>query len=398
MQLYNTLTAHKEPFEIPTERPVTVYVCGVTPYDTTHVGHARTYLTFDILIRYLKWRGAQVHYVQNVTDVDDPLFERARRDGVDWRKLAEEQTAQYVADTAALNITAPDHFPRASAEIAGMINIIERLVELGHAYVRAGNVYFSVNSDPHFGALAQLGRAEMLELANQRGNNPDDPHKDDPLDFVLWQRGNPDDPTWDSPFGPGRPGWHIECSAMATRYLGPQIDIHGGGSDLIFPHHACEIAQTEPYTDLRPFVRFWMHTGLVWLDGAKMSKSLGNLVFVRDALETHSANILRWYLLSHHYREDFHYERAAVSDIAAQVVMFERTLQLEGGTGTVLDLANVRIAFDAALGDDLDTARTQEILLAAARQIQQAAAAGQQVAAAQATLAELLQTFGLQLS
>ena len=236
-----------------TPRPLTLSVCGVTPFDTTHIGHARTFLTFDVLVRYLRSRGAEVRYCQNVTDVDDPLFERAKRDGVTWQELTEQQVAQLQRDYAGLNIAPPTYFPRASEEIGAMIPIIERLVELGHAYVVDGEVYFSVATDPEFGKMAHMGYDELLATANQRGNRPDDPKKRDPLDFVLWQTGKDDDPKWPSPLGDGRPGWHIECSAMATKYLGDQLDIHGGGADLIFPHHPCEMAQSEPVPGTRPW-------------------------------------------------------------------------------------------------------------------------------------------------
>lgn len=396
MLLYNTLTAAKGEFIIPLDRPVTLYVCGVTPYDTTHIGHARTYLTFDILIRYLQWHGAEVHYCQNVTDVDDPLFERAARDGVSWQDLAQQQVERYRTDSAALNILPPTYFPYASEEIAGMIDIIVRLIDLGHAYVREGNVYFNIHTVPHFGGMARLSYEDLLKLANKRGNRPDDPYKRDPLDFVLWQRGQPGDPTWPSPWGPGRPGWHIECSAMATRYLGPQIDIHGGGEDLIFPHHSCEIVQTEPATGLRPFVQVWMHAGLVSLDGEKMSKSLGNLVFVRDALKEHSADTLRWYLLCKHYRQSFDYVREDVAAYAERVMNLGAALEAPGGATAPLDLAAERQAFDAALGDDLDTSRALEVVHRSANAIRAAAAEGRAVGPAQQTLRELAGVLGLQ--
>jgi L-cysteine:1D-myo-inositol 2-amino-2-deoxy-alpha-D-glucopyranoside ligase len=395
MLLYSTLTADKRPFAIPTGRPVTLYVCGVTPYDTTHMGHARTYLIFDILIRYLRWQGAEVLYCQNVTDVDDPLFERARRDGVDWRDLAEHQTQRYLEDSAAMNLLTPTYFPRASEEIAQMVTITEDLLRLGHAYEREGNVYFEVKTDPNFGALARLGYDEMLDLASQRGHRRDDPLKRDPLDFVLWQRGEPDDPAWDSPWGPGRPGWHIECSAMSTRYLGNQIDIHGGGSDLIFPHHACEIAQTEPATGLRPFVQIWMHTGMVSLDGEKMSKSRGNLVFVRDALREHHPDTLRWYLLGAHYRQPFDYKQAAVLAAHEQLELFRAACAAHGGSGSALDLSSARIAFDAALADDLDTPLALEVAAEAARATLAAAAEERDTSSARATLTELAAVLGL---
>ncbi|MFO7171280.1 MAG: cysteine--tRNA ligase, partial [Chloroflexota bacterium] len=356
MRLFDTLRGQKAELEIPRDRALTLYVCGVTPYDTTHIGHAHTFLIFDLLIRYIRSQGGQVRYCQNVTDVDDPLFERANRDGVAWNELAEREVAQFRQDCRALNLIPPDYFPKASEEIGTMIPIIERLVEIGHAYVRNGNVYYDVSKEPAYGEMARLGGyEELLAVANERGNNPDDPNKDDPLDFVLWQTGNPGDPTWPSPWGPGRPGWHIECTAMSTRYLGPQIDIHGGGRDLIFPHHPSEIVQTEPVTGKRPFVRFWVHGGLAWLDGQKMSKSLGNMVFIKDALKQHSADAIRWYLLSFPYREDFEYVTADVVATEEKVERLKAALAASGGSGRPLDGSEARAAFFAALADDLDS-------------------------------------------
>ncbi|MFV9506410.1 MAG: cysteine--tRNA ligase [Oscillochloridaceae bacterium umkhey_bin13] len=389
MLLYNSLTRAKEIFVIPMERPVTLYVCGVTPYDTTHLGHARTFLIFDVLVRYLRWHGAEVRYCQNVTDVDDPLFARARRDGVDWRELTAQQVTQLQDDFRGLNIAPPTYFPYASTEITTMIPIIARLIELGHAYEAEGNVYFSVRTDPDFGYMARMGYDELLATANQRGNNPNDPLKRDPLDFVLWQVGNPDDPRWESPWGLGRPGWHIECSAMATRYLGDQIDIHGGGADLIFPHHPCEIAQTEPVTGKRPFVQIWMHAGLVWLDGEKMSKSLGNLVFARDALREHGADPLRWYLLCQHYREELDYRRAGVEQCMTLMAQVREAATVTGGTGQPLDLSRAVADFKAAMDDDLNTPAALAILHLMALETLDAAREGREVQAASAAIREL---------
>jgi L-cysteine:1D-myo-inositol 2-amino-2-deoxy-alpha-D-glucopyranoside ligase len=279
-----------------------------------------------------------------------------------------------------------------------MHDMIDQLVRKGHAYVRENNVYFDISTDPNFGKMARLGYADMLSLANERGNSPDDPRKRDPLDFVLWQRGNPGDPTWDSPWGPGRPGWHIECSAMATRYLGSQIDIHGGGYDLVFPHHCCEIAQTEPATGIQPFAQFWMHAGLVWLDGEKMSKSRGNLVFVRDALTEHSADTLRWYLLGKPYRQEFNYEPQQVHQAAAEVARLHEALHVKGGSATPLELAQAQQGFDAALGDDLNTPLALDIVRDIGAQVHTSAAEGRDVSDAQAALADLMQVLGLQVS
>lgn len=398
MLLYNSLSATKETFVFPTDRPTTLYVCGVTPYDTTHVGHARTYLTFDVLIRYLRWRGATVHYCQNVTDVDDPLFERAQRDNIPWQDLAQRETDRFVADCAALNMIPPTFFPRASEEIATMIPIIEQLLQRGYAYVNENMVYFDVRSDPEFGAMARMGYAEMLATANQRGNTPGDRRKRDPLDFVLWQTSKPGEPTWESPWGYGRPGWHIECSAMSMRYLGPQIDIHGGGSDLIFPHHSCEIAQSQPATGKKPFARFWMHVGMVYLDGEKMSKSLGNLVFVRDVLREYGAHALRWYLLTTPYRDEMHYEQANVVEAKKQINLIGQALAAPGGRATPLDISSRRDAFDTALSDNLDTPQALAVLSSLTSDVLSAADQGRDVRSAQALLSEMVGCLGFQRS
>ncbi len=354
MLLFDTLRGQKAELAIPTDRPLTLYVCGVTPYDTTHIGHAHTFLIFDMLIRYVRFRGGSVRYCQNVTDVDDPLFERARRDNIHWADLAKREVDQFVTDCRGLNLITPDYFPKVSEEIAGMIPIIERLLAVGAAYARNGFVYFDVSTEPSYGSMARLdGYAELLATANQRGNNPNDPNKDDPLDFILWQTSKADEPSWESPWGPGRPGWHIECTTMATRYLGPQLDIHGGGRDLIFPHHPSEIVQTEPYTGLRPFTRFWVHGGLAWLNGQKMSKSLGNLIFIRDALKQHDADTLRWYLLTFPYREDFHYAREDVEFTDIKMRRMRAALNAAGGAGPELDLSAERQQIIDLIDDNL---------------------------------------------
>ena len=395
MQLYDTLRGQKATLQIPQDRPLTLYVCGVTPYDTTHVGHAHTYIVFDALIRYIRSQGGAVRYCQNVTDVDTPLFERAARDGVAWDDLARRETAQFVADCVALHIIAPDFFPKASEEINAMLPIIERLIELGHAYARGGSVYFSIKSDPGYGAMTRMGYDEMLVVANDHGNDPNDPNKSDPLDFVLWQAQGPGEPAWESLWGPGRPGWHIECTAMATRYLGPQLDIHGGGRDLIFPHHPSEIAQTEPVTGHAPFARFWVHGGMLSLDGEKMSKSLGNMVFIRDALKEHSADALRWYLLSFPYRDDFDYERKDVAAIEGNVAKLRAALAAHSGSApAVIDHFEVRAAFFAALDDDLQTPLALALLHGLSSDILAAAARDQDVRPAQAALREIAGVIG----
>ena len=287
-----------------------LYVCGVTPYDTGHLGHAFTYLSFDVLHRYLAYLGHRVVYVQNLTDVDDDMLRRARETGEHYLDLANRHVTTFLTEMAALNWLPPDHFPRATQHIPQMIDLIGRLLARGHAYEADGHVYFSVASWPSYGELSKLSRDEMVPIALERGSRPEMPGRRDPLDFVLWQPSLPDEPAWDSPWGAGRPGWHIECSAMSTAYLGTHFEIHGGGADLAFPHHESEIAQTEGATGERPWVDFWLHAGMLRLGDEKMSKSLGNLVLVRDLLGSYSGDAIRLYLVRHHYRDELTFREA----------------------------------------------------------------------------------------
>jgi L-cysteine:1D-myo-inositol 2-amino-2-deoxy-alpha-D-glucopyranoside ligase len=354
LRLFNTAMQQIEPFA-PLGETVGLYVCGVTPYDTTHMGHAFTYVVFDTLVRVLRRAGWDVTYVQNVTDIDDDILKRARETGKRWDELGREQTAQYERDSRALNIEPPTHFLRATDEIYRMIPLIATLIEKGHAYLSGGNVYFSVASDPDYGSLSRYGRAEMRTIAAERGGNPDDPRKRDPLDFLLWQAEQPGEPAWESPWGNGRPGWHIECSAMAMHFLGPTVDIHGGGADLIFPHHESEIAQSECATDIHPFVRVWMHTAMVRYQGEKMSKSLGNMVFVRDALRQYDPDAIRLYLLNHHYRTPWEYEDDGPAAFLPLARHATDALALPAGEDASLDAAPFVADFDRALENDLDT-------------------------------------------
>ena len=304
LRLYDTRRREAFAFR-PRGRTVTMYVCGVTPYDTTHLGHARTFLVFDVLARLLGSGGVAVRYAQNVTDVDESILQRAARDGVDWRALGRREERAFLDDMDRLGWRRPDVMPHATREIPTMRGLIDQLIARGAAYRLEGSVYFSVARAPHYGELSRYSRAKMRRiLAEQDDARLDDPRRRDPLDFALW-RGVPSGPAWPSRFGAGRPGWHLECSAMALRHLGDHIDIHGGGSDLVYPHHENEIAQSETATGTRPFVTFWLHAGPVRLGGRKMSKSDGNMVFVRDALARATPQALRLYLLDRHYRRPF---------------------------------------------------------------------------------------------
>jgi len=310
MRLYDT--ARREVVAFEPHGTVSLYTCGITPYDAAHLGHAATYLAFDILQRRIRDLGQETRLVRNVTDVDDDILRKAREIGVHYLDLAAEEVARFDSSMSALGLLPAASEPRATSAIPEILSLVGAVLDAGHAYQSGGSVYFDVSSFGSFGSLSHLGREEMLVLAADRGGNPEDPNKDDPLDFVLWQPSAPDEPSWESRWGPGRPGWHVECSALALREIGRTVDIHGGGRDLVFPHHECEAVQSEAVTGV-PLARMWMHAGMVGLDGEKMSKSLGNLVFVDDLLKANEPAVVRLALLSHHYREDWEWHDSEVA-------------------------------------------------------------------------------------
>ena len=353
MRLYDTAKRRVVPFE-PGEL-VTMYTCGITPYDATHIGHAAVYVTYDVLQRRLRDLGHQTHCVRNVTDVDDDILAKARELGVHYLDLAAAETARFQADVEALNVLPCWSEPRATSAIADIRGFIGMVLDRGHAYEVGGAVYFDVGSFERFGQVSHLSRTRMIELAAERGGKPDDPDKRDPLDFVLWQPSVDDEPAWESLWGKGRPGWHIECSALALRELGTTIDLHGGGTDLVFPHHECETAQSEAATG-EPFVRHWMHQAMVRMDGRKMSKSLGNLVFVSDLLKQWDAQAVRLVLLRHHYRHSWEWADDLLDDAARRLEAWSASGEGDGA------LEETR----AALDDDLDTPRALEAIDAAA--------------------------------
>jgi L-cysteine:1D-myo-inositol 2-amino-2-deoxy-alpha-D-glucopyranoside ligase len=364
--LYDTARGAVVPFE--PGPVVTMYTCGITPYDATHLGHAATYVSYDVLQRRLRDLGHETQCVRNVTDVDDDILKKARELGVDYLELGEQETARFDADMRALGMLPAFSEPRASSAIHDILGFIGMVLDRGYAYQSDGAVYFSVGSFERFGQVSHLSRERMLELAAEHGGKPDDPAKRDPLDFILWQPSLEDEPAWDSMWGPGRPGWHIECSALALRELGATVDLHGGGSDLIFPHHESEAAQSEAATG-QPFVRHWMHTSMVKLNGTKMSKSLGNLVFVSELVKDWDPMAVRLAILGHHYRDGWEWYDHLMPEATSRL---ERWRAAGDGDGA---LDEVR----AALDDDLDAPGA----LAA---IDAAAEAGQGVSAAAALL------------
>ena len=329
-----------------------LYVCGITPYDATHLGHAATYLAFDTLNRVWRDQGLAVLYVQNVTDIDEPLLERAVRDGQDWTALAERETQLFREDMTALRVLPPDHFVGAVEAMDEIAQLVVTLRDLGATYDLAGDLYFSVDFAEHFGSVSRLPEAEMLELFRERGGDPDRAGKKNPLDALLWLSARPGEPAWDSPLGRGRPGWHVECAAMALGRLGPTMDVQGGGSDLIFPHHEHSAIEAATATGSWPFARAYVHAGMVGLDGEKMSKSRGNLVFVSrlraDGVEPAA---LRLALLADHYRSDREWSSAALRRAEERLSAWSAAVRRPSGPSGEGLLASVR----AALADDLDT-------------------------------------------
>ena len=355
MRIFDTAQGRVVPFDVgPTVR---MYVCGITPYDSTHLGHANTYLTYDLLIRRLEDLGHTVEMVRNITDVDDSILPKARELGIDFLELAAHEMARFHSDLEALGTRPPVAEPRATESITAIIDLLERLLADGHAYTVDGTTWFDVTTAAEFGSLSGYDDATMRQYSAERGGTPDDPRQRHPLDFVLWQRSLDDEPAWESPVGPGRPGWHIECSAMSWQHFGATLDLHGGGSDLIFPHHECERVQTS-HGYGSPLSRHWMHTGMVAYQGTKMSKSLGNLVFVSELLETNDPQAIRLALLGHHYRADWEWFDADIDDGQERFDRIREAVQ----TGTGPDPAPTLAAVRAALDDDLDAPTARDVL------------------------------------
>ena len=342
MRLYDT--GRREVVSFEPGPCVTMYTCGITPYDAAHLGHAAVYVTYDVLQRRLVDLGHEVRVVRNITDVDDSILGKARQLGVHYLDLAAAEIARFDDDMSALGLLPCWSEPRATSAIPDIRGFIGMVLDKGYAYQAGGGVYFDVSKFDDFGSLSHLSRDEMVAIAAERGGNVDDPHKRDPLDFVLWQPSLDDEPSWESLWGPGRPGWHIECSALAMRELDTTIDLHGGGEDLVFPHHECERAQSEAATG-QPFVRHWMHKAMVRMDGEKMSKSLGNLVFVSDLRKTVEAMAIRLLLVEEHYRTAWEWDESRVERAEARLDRWRAA-----GEGDAA-LEEVR----AALDDDLDT-------------------------------------------
>ena len=405
LRIYNTLTRKKEPFNTLKPGQVDMYVCGPTVYDKAHVGHAMSTLVFDIIRRYLEYRGFKVRHVMNYTDIDDKIIQRANQEGSDPLKLAERYISEYEQHIRDLNVLPATVYPRATREINAIISMIKGLIEKGHAYEAQGNVYFSVSSDPQYGKLS--GR--RLEDMQAGARIEVDERKRDPMDFALWKVSKPDEPAWASPWGPGRPGWHIECSAMNLHHLGEQIDIHGGGNDLIFPHHENEIAQTESLTG-KPFAGYWLHNGMLQLSGEKMSKSTGNLITVEQFLEEHDADVLRMMVLNSSYHNPLTFTDEVIEQAEHSLERLRSALRpalspseeapelIRHSLGQQTE--TTRQGFVDSMDDDFNTAGALGHLFDLVRAINQAKDAGVDQATlrlAQDTLRQLTGVLGLQL-
>ncbi|MBD3584169.1 cysteine--tRNA ligase [Salinimonas sp. HHU 13199] len=366
LHLYNTRTREKARFVPLKEGKVGLYVCGITVYDLSHMGHARTYLSFDILVRYLRHLGYDVNYVRNITDVDDKIIARANENNESVDALTERTIAMMHDDFAAINLLLPDIEPRVTTHMPEIITIIETLVNKGYAYqANSGDVLFDVSKFDDYGKLSK----QNLEQLNAGARVDVAAGKDDPLDFVLWKSVKPGEPFWTSPWGDGRPGWHIECSAMNHKHLGEHFDIHGGGSDLMFPHHENEVAQSCCAYDT-PYVNTWMHTGMVQVDNEKMSKSLGNFFTLRDVLQQYDAETLRFFLMSAHYRSQLSYtqdniiqSRAALERLYTALRGVNASEQVRGDEGGYL------ARFEQAMNDDLNVPEAMSVLFDVAREL-----------------------------
>ena len=344
MKIHNTMTRTKEELVPLTPDEIKMYSCGVTVYDLSHVGHARMMIVFDVISRYLRFRGYRVTFVRNFTDIEDKIIRRANQEGVPASEVSERYIDAFRQDIAALGVLTPEVEPKATEHVPEMIALIERLVARGYAYVVEGDVYFEIRRFPAYGKLSGKNLEDLLAGARVEV----DERKRDPRDFALWKGAKPGEPEWDSPWGPGRPGWHIECSAMAIRYLGESFDIHGGGEDLIFPHHECEIAQAEGVTG-KPFARYWLHNGMVNLGREKMSKSLGNTLTIRDLVARHDPAVLRLFLLGTHYRSPLEWAEERVIDSARALERLWRPIDDAAKHETAGPLAPVDSAVPAEL-------------------------------------------------
>jgi cysteinyl-tRNA synthetase len=393
MKVTNTLSWQKEELIPINNKEIRMYVCGITPQSEAHIGHGMSYINFDIIRRYLEFRGYKVRHVQNFTDIEDKIINKAAALGITTEALVAKNIASFMEDMDALNIERAHAYPRATEEIPAIIDMVKGLVAGDYAYAVNGSVYFRVTRLPDYGKLAHRTLDQMMAGARIEIGE----EKQHPMDFVLWKAAKPGEPSWDSPWGPGRPGWHIECSAMSLKYLGEQLDIHGGGQDLIFPHHENEIAQSESYTGTKPFVRYWLHNGLLRLGEEKMSKSIGNIVSIKEILAKYSADAMRLFVLSSHYRSPLTYSTEALESAEKGASRLQQVLTAASGDKPDgnLDMVAYRQRFVEAMDDDFNAPQAGAVLFDLARDINRLRDDGYDISAGQALLRELGGVLGL---
>jgi len=392
MRLYNTLSGKSEIFQVK-NKTVSMYVCGITPYASSHLGHAMCAVVFDTLRRYMEYKGYRVNHIQNFTDIDDKMIRAALEEGISVVELAEKNMDKYLDELKALNVKLASKFPRATHEIKAIITIIRGLVEKEMAYVKNGDVYYRVRKNHDYGKLSNRKLEDLV--AGARLDVDED--KEYPGDFALWKSYKEGEPFWESPWGIGRPGWHIECTAMAIEYLGESIDIHGGGLDLVFPHHENEIAQSESYTGLKPFARFWVHNGTLQYGTDKMSKSIGNVFSISEALQNHSSDALRMFFLNSHYRRPLTYSEEIVQNQSRAVERLTNGLMASSGEGAQIEHETYETRFCEAMDDDINTPRALASLFDLAREINRGSSEGYGVDEAQETLSKLAGVLGFTL-
>ena len=406
IRVYNTQSQKKEEF-VPIEPgKVGMYVCGVTPYNHPHIGNARPFVTWDVIHRYLVKKGYEVTHIQNFTDVDDKIIKSAQDRGITWKELADEYIAGYYTVMDALNVRRVDHYPRVSDHMPEIINMVETLIQKDHAYAIDGDVYFAVESFSHYGELSHRSLDDMEAGARVEV----DSRKRHPMDFALWKSAKPGEPSWESPWGLGRPGWHIECSAMSIKYLGNQFDLHGGGSDLIFPHHENEIAQSECCTGIHPFVKYWLHNGFITIKQEKMSKSMDNFFLVKDILAHFSGEVLRFFLISSQYRSPLDFSDERLQEAKRSWERFRNADQAldrldsqatdSGADDELLRrVAQIAKEFDEAMADDFNTSLAMASMFALSKEINQLVTRGagtkKEVEAIQNSWDEMKEILGL---
>tara|TARA_B100001123_G_scaffold186568_1_gene213416 strand:+ start:936 stop:2294 length:1359 start_codon:yes stop_codon:yes gene_type:complete len=392
MRLYNTLSRSVEELVVE-DNTVNMYVCGITPYAPSHLGHAMCAIVFDVIRRYLEYKGYKVNFIQNFTDIDDKMIVAANDEGIKVSDLAERNIQAYLSELDRLNVLAALEYPRATEEIDSIIRVITNLIEKGYAYEISGDVYFRVERDEDYGKLSRRNIDELLAGARLEIEEI----KENPADFALWKSQKPGEPAWNSPWGQGRPGWHIECTAMSLTYLNNRIDIHGGGQDLVFPHHENEIAQSESYTGIEPFARYWMHNGTLGYGEEKMSKSLGNVFSIGEALQVFSSDALRMFFLSSHYRTPLVFSNESVESQQRALDRLKSALTANSGDGELLETNLYREKFESAMDEDFNTPIAFSVIFDLARDINRESSNGINVLSAQKLLLELAKVLGITL-